>query len=81
MDVSDPLYQRALLYLQAAGHDTCAQTRQRLQEHVSRCTADGKPVTAATLLPQLHQLFDITDPRQTLCTPRLVRGSVGYPGG
>lgn len=81
MDVTDPLYQRALLYLQVAGHDTGAQTRLRLREHFNRCRDDGKPVTASTLLPRLHQWFEVAGQRHTLSTPRLVRGSVGYPGG
>lgn len=72
MDDTDPLYQRALLYLLLAGHDTGAQTRLRLQEHFNLCRADGRPVTAATLLPRLHQWFDIAGQCHTLSTPRLV---------
>lgn len=81
MDVTDPLYQRALLYLRAAGHKTGARTRLRLQEHFNRCRADRQDLTAATLLPQLHRWFDLPAQAQMPAPPRLVRGSIGYPGG
>ena len=81
MDVADPLYQRALLYLRAAGHDTGAQTRLQLREYLNRCRADGEAVTAETLLPRLCRWFHLPVRNDRFTAPRLVRGSVGYPDG
>ena len=81
MDVTDPLYQRALLYLRAAGHDTGPATCVRLQEYVNRYRAGRQALNAANLLPGLHQWFDLPGQSQTLAPPRLIRGSIGYPGG
>jgi len=72
---TDTAYRRALLYLNAAGHDTCNDTRSRLRGLLN----DGRhDLRLAHLLPQVQaQLCDQQHQNPTR-PPQLVRGKMGY---
>lgn len=75
----DQPFEHALLYLRAAGHDTGAATRARLQQ-VVRAHRDGHPsVDSPQLLRILPRWFDFPESGHSRLIPPITRTSIGYP--
>lgn len=75
----DHPFDQALLYLRAAGHDTGAETRARVQYFVRLHRTQQFSPGAAPLLAKVPQWFDLPDPSAVSLQPPVTRGSVGYP--
>jgi hypothetical protein len=74
----DQPFYRALLYLRAAGHDTGADTRERLQR-LFRTQLDEHPeLSTAYLLEKMPQWFDLSRPGPDRRLPPVTRSSIGY---
>ncbi|WP_091989359.1 hypothetical protein [Marinobacter gudaonensis] len=75
VDTPDQPYLRALLYLQAAGHETDPGTRVQLQ----RLLADDAARQAAEPLEQLSGTLGLSPPPRSQRLPPIARSSMGYP--
>lgn len=81
MATSDQPFDQALLYLRAAGHDTGADTRARLQGLIRNHHEEHPSLNTAQLLEKIPQWFDLPTAgrdRDSLLPP-MARGSIGYP--
>jgi hypothetical protein len=72
-------FNQVLLYLRAAGHDTGAETRARLQHFVSLHCGRQPSLSTRQLLEKVPQWFDLPDQAAFNPLPPMTRGSVGYP--
>lgn len=79
MDTSDEPFDRALLYLRAAGHDTGPETRARLHSMLQAHRAENRALSTGQLLEQMPQWFVLPGPRQGRHLPPITRASIGYP--
>ncbi len=75
MDTPDQPYLRALLYLQAAGHETGPGTRVQLQ----RLLTENAARQAAKPLEQLPDTLGLSPPPRSQRLPPIARSSMGYP--
>ena len=81
MATSDQPFDQALLYLRAAGHDTGADTRARLQGLIRDHREQHPSLSTAELLEKIPQWFDLQAAgggRHSLLPP-MARASIGYP--
>ena len=79
MDTSDEPFDRALLYLRAAGHDTGPETRARLRSMLQALWAERPDFNTSQLLQKMPQWFVLPGPRQGRELPPIKRASIGYP--
>ncbi|MDX1560922.1 MAG: hypothetical protein R3193_18590 [Marinobacter sp.] len=79
MDSSDEPFDRALLYLRAAGHDTGPETRARLYSMLQARGADNRTLSTGQLLGQMQRWFVLPELRQGRHLPPIARASIGYP--
>ena len=79
MDSSDEPFDRALLYLRAAGHDTGPETQARLHSMLQARGAENTALSTGQLLEQMPQWFALPGPRQGRHLPPIARASIGYP--
>ena len=78
MDTSDEPFDRALLYLHAAGHDTGPETRARLHRMLQARGADHAALGTVQLLAQMPQWFALPGPLEGHQLPPITRASIGY---
>jgi hypothetical protein len=79
VDTSDEPFDRALLYLRAAGHDTGPETRARLHSMLQARGAENPALSTGQLLEQMPRWFALPGPRQGRHLPPIARASIGYP--
>lgn len=79
MATTDQPFDQVLLYLRAAGHDTGADTRARLQRFVRAHRADHPSLNTAQLLEKVPQWFDLPRSGTHQLLPPISRTSIGYP--
>lgn len=79
MDTSDEPFERALLYLRAAGHDTGPETRARLYSMLQARGAENPALNTGQLLEQMPRWFELPGPREGRHLPPIARASIGYP--
>jgi hypothetical protein len=79
VDTSDEPFDRALLYLRAAGHDTGPETRARLHSMLQARGAEHPALSAGQLLEQMPRWFALPGPGQRPHLPPITRASIGYP--
>ncbi|TYC56798.1 hypothetical protein FMN52_09430 [Marinobacter sp. BW6] len=79
MDTSDEPFDRAMLYLRAAGHDTGPETRARLHSMLQARGAEQPALGGGQLLKQIPEWFALHRPRQGRHLPPIARASIGYP--
>ena len=79
VDTSDEPFNRALLYLRAAGHDTGPETRARLQSMLQARGAGRQALSTKQMLELMPQWFTLAGPRQAHNLPPITRASIGYP--
>lgn len=79
MDTSDELFDIALLYLHAAGHDTGPETRARLNRILQAQEAQHPALGARGLLEQIPRWFRLPAPAQIRSLPPITRASIRYP--
>lgn len=79
MDTSDEPFDRALLYLRAAGHDTGPEARARLFSMFQARGAQNPALSTGQLLEQMPQWFALPEPREGSHLPPITRASIGYP--
>jgi hypothetical protein len=79
VDTSDESFNRALLYLRAAGHDTGPETRARLHSMLQARGAEHPALSTSRLLEQVPQWFVLPGSRQGGHLPPITRASIGYP--
>lgn len=78
MTSPDQPFYRALLYLRAAGHDTGAETRERLQKFLRAHLDEHPALSSSHLLENLPQWFDLPHPHRNHLLPPVMRSSIGY---
>jgi hypothetical protein len=79
VDTSDEPFDRALLYLRAAGHDTGPETRARLHSMLQARKAEHPALSTGQLLEQMPQWFALPGLRKGRHLPPITRASIGYP--
>jgi hypothetical protein len=79
VDTSDQPFDRALLYLRAAGHDTGPETRARLYSMLQARRAENPALNTGQLLEQMPQWFVLPGPLEGHHLPLIARASIGYP--
>lgn len=79
MDTSDEPFDRALLYLRAAGHDTGPETRARFYSMLQASGAENPALSTGQLLEQIPQWFVLPGPLEGRHLPPIARASIGYP--
>ncbi|AKV96348.1 hypothetical protein SAMN04487869_11032 [Marinobacter sp. DSM 26671] len=79
MDTPDQPFDRALLYLRAAGHDTGPETRARLHSLLQVHAADNPALSNGQLLARMPDWFTLPGPCQGRPLPPITRASIGYP--
>ncbi|TGN39439.1 hypothetical protein [Marinobacter confluentis] len=79
MATTDQPFEQALLYLRAAGHDTGAETRTRLQCFILAQRDKNPGLKTAELLQNLPQWFDLPRSCPDHPWPPIARTSIGYP--
>lgn len=78
MTSPDQPFYRALLYLRAAGHDTGADTRERLQKLLRAHLDENPALSTSHLLEKMPQWFDLPIPGCRRILPPVTRSSIGY---
>jgi hypothetical protein len=78
---SDQPFEQALLYLHAAGHDTGADTRARLQQFLGAHRDENPTLETAVLLDKIPRWFDLSGSDPYPQKPIVARASIGYPNG
>jgi len=79
VDTSDEPFDRALLYLRAAGHDTGPETRARLYSMLQARRAENPALNTGQLLEQMPQWFVLPGPLEGHHLPPIARASIRYP--
>ena len=79
VDTSDEPFNRALLYLRAAGHDTGPETRARLQSMLQARGAGRRALSTKQMLELMPHWFALPGRRQGHHLPPITRASIGYP--
>ncbi|EHJ02510.1 hypothetical protein [Marinobacter manganoxydans] len=79
MDSSDEPFDRALLYLRAAGHDTGPETRARVHSMLQAREAESPALSTGQLLEQMSQWFVLPALHQGRHLPPIARASIRYP--
>ncbi|OAN88374.1 hypothetical protein A8B84_07070 [Marinobacter sp. EhC06] len=79
MDTSDEPFDRALLYLRAAGHDTGPETRAQLYSMLQARGAEKPALSPGQLLEHMPLWFALPEPRVGRHLPPITRASIGYP--
>ncbi|WP_296934837.1 hypothetical protein [uncultured Marinobacter sp.] len=79
MDTLDEPFDRALLYLRAAGHETGPETRARLHGMLRANRAGNPALSNGQLLELLPHWFALPDPHPVRHLPPITRASIGYP--
>lgn len=79
METSDQPFERALLYLRAAGHDTGPETRALLHSMLQAHRAENPDLKSGQLLEQIPDWFDLPGPHSNSPLPPIARASIGYP--
>lgn len=78
MTSPDQPFYRALMYLRAAGHDTGADTRERLQRFLRTQLDENPALSTGHLLEKMPQWFDLSRPGSKHLLPAVKRSSIGY---
>lgn len=78
MTSPDQPFYRALLYLRAAGHDTGADTRERLQRFLQMHLEENPTLSTNHLLEKIPHWFDLPRSGHKHPRPPLRRSSIGY---
>ena len=78
MTSPDQPFYRALIYLRAAGHDTGADTRERLQRLLRAQLDENPALSTGHLLEQIPRWFALPNPERKRRLPPVTRSSIGY---